>query len=87
MGLSLVMVSSVFVGGIKRKSDEARPSFGHKKRPRQEPAFRAWVLSPDGYAILPMRSITTTRTVAIVMTLQLDRNFDIVNVLGIFLEI
>jgi len=25
------------------------------------------VLSPDGYAILPMRPITTTRTVAIIM--------------------
>jgi len=25
------------------------------------------VLSPDGYAILPMRPITTTRTVAIII--------------------
>jgi hypothetical protein len=29
--------------------------------------LRAWVLSPDGYTILPMRPITTVRTIAIFM--------------------
>jgi hypothetical protein len=32
------------------------------------------VLSPDGYAILPMRPITTARTVAIVMAQKLASN-------------
>jgi hypothetical protein len=55
------------------------PDFGHKKRPRQEPAYRAWVLSPDGYAVLPMRPITTKTTVAIFMTLNLDGKSTVVN--------
>ena len=37
------------------------------------------MLSPDGYTILPIRPVTTTRTVAIFMVLQLDRNLHIVN--------
>ena len=35
--------------------------------------------TPDGYTILPIRPITTTRTVAIFMVLQLDRNLHVVN--------
>jgi hypothetical protein len=56
-----------------------RPNSGHKKSPRQEPAYRAWVLSPDGYTILPMRPVTATRTVAIFMALTVDRIFHAVN--------
>jgi hypothetical protein len=55
------------------------PNSGHKKRPRQEPNYRAWVLSPDRYTILPMRPVTTTRTIAIFMMLLLDRNLHVVN--------
>jgi len=55
------------------------PNSGHKKRPRQEPAYRAWVLSPDGYTILPMRAVTATRTIAIFIALTVDRIFHAVN--------
>jgi hypothetical protein len=41
---------------------------GIKKAPSGGPAYRAWVLSPDGYTILPMRLPTTTRTNAVFMT-------------------
>jgi hypothetical protein len=37
---------------------------GIKKGPLEEPAYRAWVLSPDGYTILPMR-VPTTRMLAV----------------------
>jgi hypothetical protein len=37
---------------------------GIKKGPLEEPAYRAWVLSPDGYTILPMR-VPTTRMFAV----------------------
>jgi hypothetical protein len=37
---------------------------GIKKGPLEEPAYRAWVLSPDGYTILPMR-LPTTRMIAV----------------------
>lgn len=32
-----------------------------------------------GYTILPMRPITTTRTIAIFIRIQLDRNLHVVN--------
>jgi hypothetical protein len=37
------------------------------------------VLSPDGYTILPMRPITTARTIVIFMMGKLDRNLHVVN--------
>jgi hypothetical protein len=37
---------------------------GIKKGPLEEPAYRAWVLSPDGYTILPMR-LPTTRMIVV----------------------
>ncbi|MEW9614872.1 hypothetical protein AB3G45_13685 [Shinella sp. S4-D37] len=37
---------------------------GIKKGPLEEPAYRAWVLSPDGYTTLPMR-LPTTRMIAV----------------------
>jgi len=36
---------------------------GIKKGPLEEPAYRAWVLSPGGYTTLPMR-VPTTRMFA-----------------------
>jgi hypothetical protein len=42
---------------------------GHKKRPLKEPVYRARVLSPDGYTILPMRRPTTRMIVDIVITM------------------
>jgi hypothetical protein len=52
---------------------------GIKKAPSGGPAYRAWVLSPDGYTILPMRLLTTTRTIAVFIRMSLDRNSLIVN--------
>ncbi|MDR9760747.1 hypothetical protein RJJ37_14055 [Rhizobium redzepovicii] len=73
------MISVMMCG----KSDEApAPDSGHKKRPRQEPAYRAWVLSPDGYTILPMRPITNARTIAIFIAPQLKPNRAAVNACG-----
>jgi hypothetical protein len=37
---------------------------GIKKGPLEEPAYRAWVLSPDGYTTLPMR-VPTTRIIEV----------------------
>jgi hypothetical protein len=37
---------------------------GIKKGPLEEPAYRAWVLSPGGYTTLPMR-VPTTRMIAV----------------------
>jgi hypothetical protein len=37
---------------------------GIKKGPLEEPAYRAWVLSPGGYTTLPMR-VPTTRMFAV----------------------
>jgi hypothetical protein len=37
---------------------------GIKKGPLEEPAYRAWVLSPGGYTTLPMRD-PTTRMIAV----------------------
>src|ERR1700730_5001342 len=62
-----------------RWPDGARADCGRKKGPVGGPAYRAWVLSPDGYTILPMRPLTTTITIAIFMQVSLDRNFPIVN--------
>jgi hypothetical protein len=63
--------------GAEESRTRCGPNSGHKKRPRQEPAYRVWVLSPDGYTILPIRP--TTITVAIFMVLKLDRNLHVVN--------
>jgi hypothetical protein len=47
--------------------ENSEPDFGHKKRLLGSLLSSAWVLSPDGYTILPMRLPTTIRSIEIFM--------------------
>jgi hypothetical protein len=52
--------------------ESSEPDFGHKKRLLGSLLSSAWVLSPDGYTILPMRLPTTIRSIEIFMG-RIDR--------------
>jgi hypothetical protein len=47
--------------------ENSEPDFGHKKRLLGSLLSSAWVLSPDGYTILPMRLPTTIISIEIFM--------------------